>query len=232
VHRNLTITDFEKDVSNTKKTRTAIDTARDTSGKLHGKIFALAAEATTLTISKNLEIAHAAHAHEEVKVPVAPAPAAIEGIKRSIDMDLVYSIENFDKISDINDESNKHLLGNSQKKKISVIPGRDSALNQSENSTSQNAGGVDSNGRRLSLVQTMRMYPNLSNETSVQMMKRKAMEADFLATIDAEYAANSNSSDAPVLSSTSGATRPTSAALVQRKIRPQSATSTVTGVRK
>lgn len=230
VHRNLTITDFEKDVSNTKKTRTAIDTARDTSGKLHGKLFALAAEATTLTISKNLEIAHAhAHAHEEVKVPVAPAPASFEGKQRSIDMDLVYSIENFDKISDINDESNKHLFGNTQKKIISVIPGRDSVLNQSEKGISQNSGGVDSNGRRLSLVQTMRMYPNLSNETSVQMMKRKAMEADFLATIDAEYAANINSSNAPVLSSTSGATRPTSAASVLRKIRPQSATSTVIG---
>lgn len=221
VHRHLSLSDFEGGITQTKKIRTGIDTARDSEGKLHGKLFALAAESTTLSIAKAQ-----GHPHEEVKIP--DTPAIVEEKARSLDMDLVYSIENFELLSDIHHESNKHLFRNNEKKVISVIPGRASSSSSADQSEkgAQGTGGVDAHGRRMSQVQTMRMYPNLSNETSVQLMKRKALEADFLASIDAEYASNSSDAQATLAG---GATRPGSAASGHRKLRPQSATSTVIG---
>jgi len=222
VHRQLSLSDFEGGITQTKKIRTGIDTARDKEGKLHGKLFALAAESTTLSVTK----AHV-HVHEEEKIPVAPAaaPALTVENARSLDSDLVYSIENFELLSDINHESNKHLFRNKEKKVISVIPGRESSSPEQPEKSVQGPGGVDSNGRRMSQVQTMRMYPHLSNETSVQMMKRKALDAEFLASIDAEYVGHSSTSQA----ASSGTTRPSSAASGHRKLRPQSASSTVIG---
>jgi EF hand len=197
----------------------------DAESQVAQNAFVLAAQASTAA-AEAVVIKH--HNEEQLKLQqqreqlLSSEPAGLtrdqqiendERATAALDKAIISAIENWEAHTDMRRSSQQALLGAGSSAKAQVVLPLLKSAGDPAGGEAHPAHVHGARGRRMSEEQTMRMYPHLARESATLEFKRKALEEEFIASIDAAH---------PVAPETeagrSGKARPSSAASMRSRV--------------